>query len=143
MTCRTTPTQNHLLAALPPDAQAKVIGTVYAHYDVDGDRRITLANYRQVQTAMLLPGIWAMVPMRLFRCFCSAERMFCRKAAPMVMMAQNSMGDRSGKTCWRQRRCGMTRDAVEAAVLAADQAVRWRIVPDAMGWKRHGRRLRS
>ena len=39
---------------LPPDAQAKVIGTVYAHYDVDGDRRITLANYRQVQTALLL-----------------------------------------------------------------------------------------
>lgn len=39
---------------LPPDVQAKVIAGVYANYDVDGDRRITLANYRQVQTAMLL-----------------------------------------------------------------------------------------
>jgi len=41
-------------AQLPPDLQAKVIATVYANYDVDGDRRITLANYQQVQTALLL-----------------------------------------------------------------------------------------
>ncbi|MDR7192065.1 EF-hand domain-containing protein [Luteimonas terrae] len=39
---------------LPPDLQAKVIAGVFAGYDVDGDRRITLANYRQVQTAFLL-----------------------------------------------------------------------------------------
>ncbi len=39
---------------LPPDVQAKVIATAFAHYDVDGDRRITLANYQQFQTALLL-----------------------------------------------------------------------------------------
>lgn len=42
------------VSQLPPDMQAKVIAGVFAGYDVDGDRRITLANYRQVQTALLL-----------------------------------------------------------------------------------------
>jgi len=42
------------VSQLPPDLQAKVIAGVFAAYDVDGDRRITLANYRQVQTALLL-----------------------------------------------------------------------------------------
>ncbi len=41
-------------AQLVPDMQASVITRVLAGYDGDGDRRITLANHRQVQTALLL-----------------------------------------------------------------------------------------
>ena len=41
-------------SSLSPDLQAKVIGGVLAFYDLDGDGRITLANFQQGQLGLLL-----------------------------------------------------------------------------------------
>ncbi|WP_158613480.1 MULTISPECIES: EF-hand domain-containing protein [Luteimonas] len=41
-------------SSLPPDLQAKVISGVLAFYDLDGDGRITLANFQQGQLGLLL-----------------------------------------------------------------------------------------